>query len=219
MTTISRENYLKRVFLLQQEHRQAVPMGALATSLGVASASVTGMVKSLVDRGLVRYEPYVGVSLTDEGQRLALDVIRRHRLIELFLVKTLGIDWSQVHDEAELLEHAISDRLLDRIDAYLDHPSADPHGDPIPEANGKVRMTRFKSLSEFQSPQKLRVVRIMDQDAKFLRYVDRIGLRPGACMQILGNDPDAQVLRVQTETGQEVTLAAATAAKLWVEPA
>lgn len=226
MSTTSREDYLKQVFVLQQAaeaggrgRREAVPMGELATAMGVAPASVTGMVKSLVDRGLVEYEPYVGVSLTVEGERAALDVVRRHRLIESFLVQTLGLDWSEVHEEAERLEHAISEKLLARIDEYLGTPSVDPHGDPIPEPGGRISRTKRKSLAEYEPGGPLRVVRVIDQDPAFLQFIDRIGLRPGAELTIESNDPQSQVVSVHTMDGSPITLAAAAASKLLVEPA
>lgn len=219
MSTTSREDYLKQVFVLQQGRAEAVPMGELATAMGVAPASVTGMVKSLVDRGLVQYEPYVGVSLTADGERAALDVIRRHRLIESFLVQTLGLDWSEVHEEAERLEHAISDKLLERIDAYLGTPSVDPHGDPIPAANGRVSRTKRKSLAEYEPGRRVRVVRVIDQDAAFLQFIDRIGLRPGAEVTVEDNNPQSQVVRARSTAGQEIALAASAAMKLLVEPA
>lgn len=218
MTSTSREDYLKQVFVLQQEHRDAVPMGALAAAMGVAPASATGMVKSLEDTGLLAYEPYVGVSLTAEGERVALDVIRRHRLVEAFLVETLGLDWSEVHEEAEALEHAISEKLLERIDRYLGGPSVDPHGDPIPAANGRVSRTKRKSLAEYEPGRRLRVVRVTDQDAKFLQFIGRIGLRPGSEVTIQSNDPQAEVVSVIAGRGSPVTLATAAACKLLVEP-
>lgn len=217
MTTTSRENYLKRVFVLQQEHGEAVPMGALATAMGVAPASATGMMKSLVDAGLVRYEPYVGVALTAEGERVALDVIRRHRLIESFLVQTLGLDWSEVHEEAEALEHAISEKLLNRIDAYLGSPSVDPHGDPIPAANGRVSRAKRKSLAEYETGRRVRVVRVIDQDPAFLQFIDRIGLRPGTEVTVETNDTHAQVISVRPPAGTPVMLATHAAGKLLVE--
>src|SRR5215213_11884244 len=148
MASITVENYVKQLYLEQQNTPQAlVSMGALAAAMGVVPGTVTTMVKALADSGLVEYEPRGGVRLTRGGEQLALHVLRRHRLVELFLVKVLGLDWSEVHDEAEELEHAISDKVLDRIDKLLGHPSVDPHGDPIPSAKGKVSEERLASLS------------------------------------------------------------------------
>ena len=115
-----------------------IPMGRLATAMGVVPGTATTMVKALADSGLVDYSPRTGVRLTEAGSQLALHVLRRHRLVELFLVRVVGLDWSEVHDEAEELEHVISDKVLEKIDALLGHPQADPHGDPIPTAKGHV---------------------------------------------------------------------------------
>ena len=133
------ENYLKAIFQAQMAllpSEQLVPMGQLASALGVVPGTATTMVKALAESGLVRYEPYAGVRLTAAGEKLAALVLRRHRLIELFLVQVMGMSWTEVHDEAEHLEHAVSDRLIDRIDEMLGRPSVDPHGDPIPGPEG-----------------------------------------------------------------------------------
>lgn len=218
MTTATREDYLKRIFVQQQKADGDVQMGELATQLGVSGASVTGMVKSLVDSGLVEYQRYKGVQLTDEGRRIAVGVIRRHRLIELFLVETLSLDWSTVHDEAERLEHAVSDTLLARIDEFLGHPTVDPHGDPIPAADGEVRRRKLDSLADHADGDRVRVVRVVDQDPPFLQFIDRIGLRPGVEVAVMQLDAQAETITVQPSGGEPVTLARGAAAKLWVEP-
>src|SRR5688500_19454246 len=133
------ENYLKAIFQAQiglPVTAELGPMGQLAASLVVAPGTATTMVKSLAEAALVRYEPYVGVRLTSAGEKLAARVLRRHRLIELFLVRVMGMSWTEVHDEAEHLEHAVSERLIERIDAMLGRPAVDPHGDPIPDPQG-----------------------------------------------------------------------------------
>src|SRR5919197_2353043 len=143
------ENYLKAIFLAQTalDSRDArVPMGQLATALRVAPGTATTMVKALAESGLVRYEPYAGVRLSAAGEKLAALVLRRHRLIELFLVKVMGMSWAEVHDEAEHLEHAVSDRLIERIDERLGRPSGDPHGDPIPDSHGAVSRPEYDTL-------------------------------------------------------------------------
>src|SRR5437016_5672128 len=147
MASITVENYLKQLYSEQQRAGgQLVSMGRLASAMGVVPGTVTTMVKALADSGLVTYEPREGVRLTRGGEQLALHVLRRHRLVELFLVKVLGLDWSEVHEEADELEHAISDKVLEKIDQYLGRPSVDPHGDPIPSAKGKVPDSRMESL-------------------------------------------------------------------------
>src|SRR3954462_11973684 len=155
------ENYLKQIYLEQQaahtDEAGLVAMGRLASAMGVVPGTATSMIKALADSGLVQYEPRGGVRLTHHGEQLALHVLRRHRLVELFLVKVLGLDWSEVHAEAEELEHTISDKVLERIDALLEHPSVDPHGDPIPTAKGKLAEPRHISLLNCEKGQRLRV--------------------------------------------------------------
>ena len=132
------ENYLKAIYVAQvpEDEQSLVPMGQLAAALGVVPGTATTMVKTLAESGLAKYEPYMGVRLTPAGEKLAAMVLRRHRLIELFLVQVLSMNWSEVHEEAEKLEHAVSERLIDRIDEMLGRPAVDPHGDPIPGARG-----------------------------------------------------------------------------------
>src|SRR5438270_12692 len=149
MASITVENYLKQLYSEQQRTSgELVSMGRLASAMGVVPGTVTTMVKALADSGLVTYEPRGGVRLTRGGEQLALHVLRRHRLVELFLVKVLRLDWSEVHAEADELEHAISDEVLEMIDQYLGRPSADPHGDPIPMAKGKLAEVRLDSLAD-----------------------------------------------------------------------
>lgn len=218
VTSDSREDYLKQIWLLQQRTGgDAAPMGKLAERLGVAGASVTGMVKSLVEDGLVEYEPYRGVWLTRKGRAAATRMVRRHRLVELFLVETIGLDWSQVHEEAERLEHAISDRLLDRIDELLGHPETDPHGDPIPTPGGKVAKQALRPLSRCEPGERVRIVRVTDQATKFLRFVDRSGLRPGAEVTLGESDPSAETIELAPVNAPGLTLAMGAAGKLWVE--
>src|SRR3954465_4684116 len=165
MPTSTVENYLKQLYLEQQAAPdELVSMGKLAAAMSVVPGTATSMVKALADSGLVTYEPREGARLTRGGEQLALHVLRRHRLVELFLVKVLGLDWSEVHAEAEELEHTISDKVLDRMDAYLGHPVVDPHGDPIPSAKGKVTEIRHESLADCATERPFRVARVMDQD-------------------------------------------------------
>src|SRR4051794_3900941 len=169
------EDYLKQIYLEQHAAApgQLVPMGRLATAMGVVPGTATSMVKALADSGLVSYEPRGGLRLTRGGEQLALRVLRRHRLVELFLVKVLGLDWSEVHVEAEELEHAISDKVLERIDALLERPSVDPHGDPIPTAKGKLAESRHGSLLTCETGARMRVARVLDQNPAFLQFINR----------------------------------------------
>src|SRR5215510_14303940 len=143
------ENYLKAIYAgaaSLEPGQRLVPMGQLAAAVGVASGTATTMVKTLAESGLVEYEPYSGVALTAAGHKLAALVLRRHRLIELFLVRVMGYAWDEVHDEAEQLEHVVSDRLIDRMDEMLGRPEVDPHGDPIPNAEGQIKPQQAQTL-------------------------------------------------------------------------
>lgn len=220
MPTATVEDYVKRIYALQvaaEGHGDAaapVPMGVLAEALGVAPGTVTAMIKRLSDRQLVDYAPYTGVRLTDTGRTLALDVLRRHRLIESFLVDVLGLDWSEVHEEAERLEHAVSDKLLAAIDRRLGHPVVDPHGDPIPTAAGEMPSTDTVSLDRGDPGGRVRITRVLDQDEAFLRYVDELGLRPGAEVGIVRRDPLGETIHLTGPDGRDVVLGRTAAGRL-----
>lgn len=218
MPTSTVENYLKQLYLEQQHApHQLVAMGKLATIMNVVPGTATSMVKTLADSGLVTYEPREGVRLTSNGEQLALHVLRRHRLVELFLVKVLGLDWSEVHAEAEELEHAISDKVLDRIDEILGHPSVDPHGDPIPSPEGNVEETDLQSLADCPLDTPLRVARVVDQSPRFLQFVNRCGLTPGVELIIESRDPMSDAVDIQLRNHATCTLGTAAAAKILVE--
>ncbi len=215
MPTTSVENYLKAIYSRQGGEERRVKTKEIAEELDISLPSVSGMVKSLAEEGLVDYEPYRGVRLTEEGQKAALRVIRNHRLIEVFLVQTLGYSWDEVHSEAERLEHAVSDKLVGRIDAYLSFPRFDPHGDPIPTAEGEVHHRDVICLRDAEAGMDLRVERVMDQTPEVLRYLDRIGLRPGSTLhvdEVLSFDGQ-MFLRAG---GQEVTISDRLAGKMLV---
>lgn len=214
------ENYVKTLYLQQQKSPdQLVPMGRLADAMAVSPGTATSMVKSLSGAGLVSYEPREGSRLTPSGRSLALRVLRRHRLVELFLVQVLGFDWSEVHVEAERLEHAISDKVLDRLDEFLDFPTVDPHGDPIPNADGVVPVVKQLSLVACDAGQRLRIARVQDQSPDFLQFLDRHNLRPDTVVLLQARDAVADALTVlPTEGGPPVTLGSGAAAKIMVEP-
>lgn len=198
------EDYIKHIYLASEKRTEVeVPMGQIAEALGVVPGTATTMMKTLSDAGLVRYAPRVGVELTAPGRRLALHVLRRHRLIEQFLVEVLGFDWSEVHDEAEQLEHVVSERLLDRIDALLGHPTVDPHGDPIPTAEGEVDLSRLESLVNCPLNTKLTVARISDQDTEFLNYVAQSGLNPGASLVVEKRSMNAESVGLRLAAGEK----------------
>jgi DtxR family Mn-dependent transcriptional regulator len=215
------ENYLKAIYQIASrapaEADAAVATGELAQALGVWPGTVTGMLKTLSEANLVTYTPYEGVRLTPEGRRLALAVLRRHRLIELFLAETLKMPWDEVHEEAEHLEHAVSDRLVDRIDAFLGHPGVDPHGDPIPRADGSLTEPRGLPLSDLPGGRGFRLVRVVDQDPAFLRYLAESGLDLGTEGRLAENRPEAGALVVQVGP-RPIALGRDAAAKVLVEP-
>jgi DtxR family Mn-dependent transcriptional regulator len=218
LPTSTVEDYLKQILLEQKGDPEAVVgMGRLASALSLAPGTVTSMIKTLSESGLVEYEPYTGVRLAPPGRRLALRVVRRHRLIELFLVRVLGIDWSEVHPEAERLEHAMSDALVDRIDEMLGRPAVDPHGDPIPTAGGEVVEPDHPSLLHCRQGVLVKVARITDQDPAFLQLVEREGLVPGQSVTLASTDEAADTVLVEAGGGREVRLGFRAASKILVE--
>jgi len=219
MATSTVENYLKQLYLEQRGTGGGlVAMGKLAAAMGVVPGTATSMIRALSDSGLVNYEPRGGVGLTPRGEQLALHVLRRHRILELFLVKTLGLDWSVVHEEADSLEHAVSDRVLERIDALLGHPTSDPHGDPIPNSSGVIHEPQLSSLVNCAKCASYRIARVLDQQSEFLRFANRQGLVPGANVRVEKAEPAAQAIRVRADGHEEVSLGLSAAEKILVEP-
>ncbi len=218
MPTSTVENYLKAILVHSSDKDAIVATGTLADTLGVTPGTITTMVKSMASRGLLEHRPREGVRLTPEGRDLALAVVRKHRLIETFLVHVLKMDWKDVHEEAEALEHAISDRVLLRIDAILGHPAADPHGDPIPSVKCPV-LDRGKgvTLATCEAQRPLRVERILDQSPPFLEFVQRTGLKPGARVRVRERDHTSGIVRCELKEG-EATLGLPEAAKIEVRP-
>ena len=196
---------------------QLVPAGRIASTMNVAPGTVTAMMKTLSASGLVDYEPYAGVRLTEAGRGLATHVLRRHRLVELFLVRVMGIDWSEVHEEAEILEHAVSDRLIERIDEMLGRPSVDPHGDPIPTAAGRVD-EHHPSLLNCPLDTPLRVTRVTDQRPDFLRLLDRHGLMPDRRATVESRDELAETVTIRPDGGEPLQLGFQAAERVLVEP-
>jgi DtxR family transcriptional regulator, Mn-dependent transcriptional regulator len=213
------ENYLKAIHLgtAALPEGRLLPMGQLAAALGVTPGTATTMVKTLSESGLVQYEPYTGVALTPAGEKLAALVVRRHRLIELFLVQVLGFRWDEVHEEAEQLEHAVSDRLVERIDEMLGRPEADPHGDPIPDAEGAFPPRKAQNLLTCPLERPVRVTRILDQDRLFLRFIESHDLKPGQSILVEARDQASDSVRLRGPNGTPITIGARAASKLLVE--
>ncbi|RPI90169.1 MAG: metal-dependent transcriptional regulator [Planctomycetaceae bacterium] len=200
MASLTVENYLKAILQLTLSFQADwVSTGQLAAVMKVSPGTVTSMLKTLAESGLASYKPYEGVALTKAGRALALRMLRRHRLLELFLVRTLDLTWDQVHEEAENMEHAVSDVLIDRIDAYLGRPSADPHGDPIPSADGLMRgdSSRLVALSECVVGQQVRIMRVINQQPEFLRYLSEHGLEIDATAVLDGNSVEAGIITMR----------------------
>ena len=198
MPSLTVENYVKAIYqLAQQADVEAVATGQIAAALGVLPGTVTSMLKTLDESRLATYTPYEGVRLTAAGRALALRVLRRHRLIEQFLSQTLDLSWDEVHEEAEHMEHAVSDALVDRIDAYLGHPATDPHGDPIPQPDGTMAAAADRPLTECAAGDRFELARVTDQSPEFLRYLSQTGLEIGARGELMENDPAKRKLAIR----------------------
>jgi DtxR family transcriptional regulator, Mn-dependent transcriptional regulator len=214
------ENYLKAIYLGEGQlapGQRLVPMGQLASALGVAPGTVTTMVRTLAESGLATYEPYNGVCLTPAGEKLAALVLRRHRLIELFLVQVMGLRWDEVHDDAEQLEHVVSDRLIERMDEMLGYPEVDPHGDPIPGPEGTIKHRKLDTLLTCPLHTRLVVTRVTDQDAAFLRFIESHHLKPGEPIEVEARDEVSDSVRLKGRNDQRITIGARAASKLLVD--
>ena len=214
------ENYLKAIYLGTNsltDPNRLLPMGQLASALGVAPGTATTMVKTLAESGLVQYEPYTGVALTEAGQKLAALVVRRHRVIELFLVRVMGYGWDEVHEEAEQLEHVVSDRLIERMDEMLGKPEVDPHGDPIPDAEGMVKPQVAQSLLTCPLRTRVTISRVIDQDKSFLRFIESHHLKPGESIEVEDRDAASDSVSVRGKDDQRITIGTRAASKLLVQ--
>jgi DtxR family transcriptional regulator, Mn-dependent transcriptional regulator len=227
MPSLTVENYLKAILQIElRSHLEWVSTGALAAELEVSPGTVTSMLKALSETRtgrrrrppLVHYKPYEGVQLTPDGRGLAVRMLRRHRLIELFLVQTLNLTWDRVHEEAEHMEHAVSDFLIDRIDEYLGRPQVDPHGDPIPSAEGEMRAETGSAvpLTACRPGTRVRIVRVTNQSPDFLRFLSDAGLELGAEGVVRENNREAGIVTTQL-AARTVPMAHAAAQSLLVE--
>lgn len=213
--TAPAEDYLKAIYELERAGSAALT-SAIAERLDIAPASVSGMVRRLARQGLVQHERYYGVRLTGPGRSAALRTLRRHRILECYLAQVLGYDWDGVHAEAERLEHAASDELIERMAAALGNPVVDPHGAPIPTRDGTVDETRHRSLAELGIGERARVLRMADEDGGFLRYLSELGLTPGAQVEVLARAPFDGPLTVKLGRATHAVGASA-AARVFVE--
>lgn len=214
------QDYVKTIYALSEWHAEPVTSSRLAARLSVANSSVSEMIRKLAELGLVHYKPYRPVELTPDGRRLALAMVRRHRLLETFLVEDLGYRWDEVHDEAELLEHNVSDTFIDRLDARLGHPSADPHGDPIPTAAGVITLPDALPLHSFDDGHAGRVSRISDENPTLLRFLASEDVGIGSAVTVLGRTPFGGPLRARVGSGtgaRDLSFGDELTGAIWVE--
>ena len=188
MFSLAEENYLKAIYHLESKHKGAVSTNAIAEVMDTKPSSVTDMVQKLADKKVLSYVKYKGTSLTDEGRKTAANVIRKHRLWEVFLVDKLKFHWDEVHDIAEQLEHVHSEELIARLDKFLGFPDFDPHGDPIPDKNGNVKPTEKKLLSELNKKQHGVCVGVKESNSDFLQYLDKKNITIGTKISVLGKE-------------------------------
>ncbi|NKX50405.1 metal-dependent transcriptional regulator [Arthrobacter deserti] len=213
------QDYVKVLYSFTEWQDRPVSSSLLAARLGVANSSVSEMVRKLVGLGLVAHEPYGSGELTGRGRRLALAMVRRHRLLETYLVKELGYAWDEVHDEAELLEHTVSDKMIERIAAKLGNPDRDPHGDPIPSADGSVTVPRAYPLPDLDEGHTGRITRISDEDPELLRFLQAESISLDDPVRVIGRRPfgGALVVRFGAEDeARELDLGEQAAAALWI---
>jgi DtxR family transcriptional regulator, Mn-dependent transcriptional regulator len=201
--TRSVEDYLKAIYQLSPEGRPA-STSEIAHQLALSAPSVTGMIKRLSEHGLLEHVPYRGVQLTEEGRRAALRMVRRHRLIEAYLVEFLAYSWDTVHAEAEQLEHAVSDTMIERMADALGNPTVDPHGDPIPAADGSVQEPSGIALTQVQVGQTVEIHRVHESQPERLRYIASLGLRPGVRVLVVDRQPFDDLMTIEVHGVQHV---------------
>ena len=194
--TYSEENYLKAIYHLSQLQKKGVSTNAIAKLIDSKASSVTDMIKKLADKNLVFYERYQGVSLTTQGVYAAKMLVRKHRLWEVFLVETLDFSWDEVHEIAEELEHIKSEKLINKLDSFLGYPSVDPHGDPIPDAQGMIKNVEKKLLSEAEISEKTICIGVKDSSPSFLKYLDKNGISLGTSIEVIDREIFDQSIKV-----------------------
>jgi len=203
--TLSEENYLKSIYILQREHLTGVSTNILANHLETKAASTTEMIKKLHEKDLVRYKPYQGVKLNASGEKLALSIIRKHRLWETFLAEKLNFSWDEIHDVAEQLEHIRSEKLVRELDRFLGYPKQDPHGDPIPDAEGKMLTMEKKRISQLKSGDQGKCIGVNDTSSSFLQFLDKQQIKLGSFIEILSIEEFDHSMTVKVD-GKELLL-------------
>jgi len=221
MASTTVEDYIKQLYLIEQAGEQSaqslIGMGDISAAMDVQAGTVTSMMKTLAEAGLVEYEPRQGVRLTTGGRTLALHVLRSHRLIELFLVEVLGFDWSEVHDEAERLEHVVSERFLESIDNLMGNPQRDPHGDPIPSKLGIIKTPDAIPASKAKNNTAYRLSRVSRQEEGFLRTLSTEGFTPGVKIEKLISDPVRGTIAMHGVGGSVLILSSQMAESIFLE--
>lgn len=218
--SVSSQNYLKAIWSLREWSEEPVTTSALAAKVGVRQSTVSDAVRRLAEQGLVEHAPYGAITLSPTGRTHAVAMVRRHRLLETFLVDVLGYRWDQVHDEAEHLEHAVSDFLVERIDEHLGHPSRDPHGDPIPTADGDVARPEARLLTAATPGRSVRVERISDADPGLLAHLTRHGIGVGTVLDVLPGSPYSEALEISVPGADgAIALGRAATDAIWVSVA
>ncbi|MBU6343624.1 MAG: metal-dependent transcriptional regulator [Bacteroidetes bacterium] len=206
MISQAEENYLKAIFKIAEKENRAVSTNAIAVLMQTTPASVSDMLRRLSDKNLIAYEKYRGVQLTEAGKQVATELIRRHRLWEVFLVEKLGFSWDEVHDLAEQLEHVQGPSLIERLDAFLDYPRYDPHGDPIPDADGLWVFRAQILLSDLKTGQRGVITGVQEHSSAFLQYLAQMGLTLGAVLELLERIDYDQSVRVRMYDTRELML-------------
>ncbi len=204
MHSFTEENYLKSIYKLIEQDGKTISTNAIAEKMNTKAASVSDMLKKLYDKKLINYQKYQGVTLTPKGEKVALTIIRKHRLWEMFLVEKLDFKWDEVHDIAEQLEHINSEKLIAQIDKFLNYPKVDPHGDPIPDSNGKVLITKSKSIASFKKNDVLIMTGVVDHTPRFLQYLDTLKLSLGNEIKIKNIEEFDKSLQISINKGAQI---------------
>ncbi|MBX2898766.1 MAG: metal-dependent transcriptional regulator [Cyclobacteriaceae bacterium] len=199
MLSLTEENYLKAIYHLSDGGSKAVLTNELAEAMSTKAASVTDMIKKLSAKEVITYEKYYGVNVTTKGKSEALIVIRKHRLWETFLVEKLGFAWDEVHDVAEQLEHINSPRLIEKLDEFLGYPKVDPHGDPIPDNKGKIKLQPQVPVDQLHVGFQGKIAAVKDSDSNLLKYLDKIGAKPGVKIKVLGKEEYDESMEILIE--------------------
>lgn len=216
MGSLTEENYIKSIYALSQATGE-VYVSELAKKLDVKLPTVNSMIKRLAAKKLVAYAPYQGIKLTEKGKKEALGIVRKHRLAELFLVKVLGLGWEEVHDIAEQLEHVNSSRFYERIDELLSYPKFDPHGEPIPDSNGKIQAQKRTSLSELAEGSTATITAVTEDEKSFLDHLNAKGLQIGDAVTIKKRELFDGSITLQHKSKKEILLTHQVAERIWVE--